>query len=136
MHNHCDRHPSLEMKKGHRHIHIIEKEIAGVKVSRHEDALIFNISKEYQLPYQELLTIIAQKLEDLSAWVDENGGLVGHIKGYITDETHSAMVSVTESCCHITRNTNALVKFSLTCIVFGVDKEKMCHKIAQILQLT
>lgn len=126
-HEHVHKH-----SHGCHHTHHEEKEIAGIHISYHEEAVIFRMEKEFTLSYGETLQRVRKKLEELSAWVGANGGFVGHIKGYVTDEPHSAMVSIAGSGCNVTESVNPAVRLELICIVFMVDEEEMCKKMGQI----
>lgn len=117
----------------HHHTHQYKNKRAGILVSHHEEATVFTVTREFPLSYNEALKIIPSKLDELSTWVDRNGGLVGHIKGSLTDTSHYAMLSTTGAPCSVIETTAPTVKLGLTCIVFMVDEEKMCEKIAQSL---
>lgn len=121
----------------HHHTHHEKKEAAGIFISHHEGATVFTVTRGYPLSYEEMLAIIPERLQQLSAWVEENGGFVGHIKGSVTDVSRCAMLSTTGGACSIKETTSPSVKLRLTCIIFmfTIDEEKMCSKIDQTLAL-
>lgn len=134
-HHHEHSHEPEHCGHGHPHNHSHhedEKEIYGVHISHHEGASIFSLRQELAFPYEETLACIQLKLEELSAWVEAQGGLVGHIKGLLTDEPRSAMLSTTGASCHIIKASEPVVRFELACIVFSTDEEAMCRKLRQL----
>lgn len=123
-----------ELRHGHGHTHREERELLGIRISYHEEAMIFSVEKEFSILYEKIQPVIRKKLEEFSVWVNENGWLVGHIKGYVTDEPRSAMVSVTENDCSVIESTDSVVKLELTSIIFLADEKKICGKINQMIE--
>lgn len=117
----------------HGHGHKEEKELLGIHISYHGEAVIFSAVREFSISYEEVQSAVKNALAELAAWVEENGWLVGHIKGYVTDEPRSAMVSSAGNGCSVIESTQPAVKLELACIVFLADERRMCEKISQML---
>lgn len=118
----------------HGHVHEREKELLGIHISYHEEAVIFSTVREFSMSYEKVQAAVKKALAELAVWVEENGWLAGHIKGYVTDEPRSAMVSAVGKECSVIESTQPAVKLELSCIVFFADEERMCEKISQILK--
>ncbi|MCI9357859.1 MAG: hypothetical protein HFH59_10020 [Lachnospiraceae bacterium] len=126
-HEHCCSHD-------HGHVHEGEKELLGIHISYHGEAVIFSAVREFPILYEKVQTAVKKALKELAVWVDKNGWLAGHIKGYVTDEPRSAMVSAVGNECSVIESIHPVVKLELACIVLFADEGKMCEKINQILK--
>ena len=106
----------------------------GILLTHHNGAIILSLSRELPLNFDKSEKILQNKMEELSAWVNKQGGLVGHIKAYVTQKSKSAMISTTGNGCNIIPAESDSTLLDLTVIVFMVDEHQMCHRINEMLE--
>ncbi|AFV06421.1 hypothetical protein DCF50_p2418 [Dehalobacter sp. CF] len=99
-----------------------------IKTTIHEGA--FAVSGENTLQQKDVNTIkniIEIEIKALNSWVLDNGGIIGHVKGFLSANNHSVMISSTgdEVYCHTNESAGSVnedVQVSLVLIVFNVSQ--------------
>ncbi len=68
----------------------------------------------------------------LGGWVEENEGIVGHIKCSIKSE-HIVSISYTDDHVQTKESDGAFVVLSFASIVFGIDQQILKNKVVELL---
>ena len=93
-----------------------------------------NFNLEDKIPSPELEEIYLQRVNALASWINEKGGLIGHLKLYIcSSETGGELwlscagANTTSKQSTIWKSSELISNYSLgfTAIVFGVNEEEL-----------
>nr|WP_320026285.1 hypothetical protein [uncultured Acetobacterium sp.] len=109
-----------------------------IQTTIHEGALA--VSGEISWPviqFEKIQPMIAVEFKTLAAWVDQRGGIVGHIKGVIITPEKSMMFSTTgaEVQCHFWETKDEPKdngQIRLTGIVFNIPQLELEEKLMAI----
>lgn len=138
-----------EEQKGcscHHHTHETEKHVCGcghhehgkeeicepmerigkwkIRFEKHEGAVVASMSCEMEGEYEKLVKECEKEILYLAHKIEENGGLIGHIKMYVKEEGRSCMLSLTDSSAlHRKEETEKRSMAEGVCIVIGMDTE-------------
>lgn len=118
----------------HEHCHHDHHSHEGIEIKRHEEALVITISREVPKELVEVKFICRECIENFCGWIEDNEGIVGHIKGYM----HSFEKGYTFSCTgeevtfYETKSNTVLVK--VVAILYGVKEEGLACKVAEIFE--
>ena len=104
-----------------------------VSVTRHEDALIGHLdcNLERVAEYEE--EWIAEIMESLGSWVTEQGGIVGHIKGFLESKPQAILFSLTREQVEKHPYQSTRFYFHMTAIVFAVNEARLRQKLKDII---
>lgn len=88
---------------------------------------------------EAMIKVLELALNDMNNWIVDNGGLVGHIKGFIQLSGQALMVSTTGDGVNyqILENMvpdSAKNMISLTAIIFGIDQLAMEEQLLMVLE--
>lgn len=111
----------------HSHSHV------GIKAKIHDGAIVISGDLEIQGSLKLIKDKVEMELTNFGKWVEDKGGIVGHIKAYIKSEGLGYMISFTfgEVQCKEVPPVN--VNVSLVAIVFNVDLHEAECRFAEIL---
>lgn len=137
-HHHEHSHEEHDCQHHHEHsdyehTNLASHEHEGITISYHEGASVYSAEREFALKYEEAKSYVADKLEELSEWVQQNDGIVGHIKAFLTEQSRMAMLSSTGGATMEKEMCTPKVKISINAIVF-IKKEGTCCKISEIFK--
>jgi hypothetical protein len=76
---------------------------------------------------------LEKKMEALAAWVNGQGGIIGHIKAGV-DYTHTDMLSITDTELQRKSGSGIRIHCHLAAIVFCVELEELQQQVGDILQ--
>ncbi|UWG96712.1 hypothetical protein LPY66_17800 [Dehalobacter sp. DCM] len=124
MENDYNVHPRLEFINNKS---IAEADKDGVIVTHHEGAVIFAAERVIAREYTWVKDTLEKELKALADAVEDQGGLVGHIKAFLTDQSNSAMLSATDGNVQIKETRHPKVMVNIAAIVF-VKNEVLLHK--------
>jgi hypothetical protein len=90
----------------------------------------FAVSGENTIQHEDcnkIKNIIENEIKALNSWVLDRGGIIGHVKGFLSANNHSVMISSTgdEVYCHTHESAGSInedVQVSLVLIVFNVSQ--------------
>ena len=138
-HEHCDCHEhnhSHDHHDHHDHDHNHDHEIRdGVKIERHEGALICSVAFEAPGDYDSVSSRLAKEMSRLADEIDAAGDLVGHIKAYISGDRRGAMLSTTGGDVSIRDSAPNSVTVNLVAIAFVAQEDAFIAKVAAIRTL-
>ena len=137
-HNHahdhnCDQNHEHNHDCGHDHDHDHEQENLPLQIQEHEDALIASVELPFTGDYADIRKTLATALEDISRWVKEQGGIVGHIKAALSYDEYVVSFSTTGASVSQLEQKSGSCKAAVAVIVFGVDTDSLKGIIQQYL---
>lgn len=109
-------------------------EYEGIRISHQQGASVFSFHKEFKCSYDETKEKLVALINELSDWVDERDGIVGHIKAYITEKKRSAMLSAAGDTCSVKEYDSPVSSVEFTAIVFQVSDELFCKMLLDWLK--
>jgi uncharacterized protein with ACT and thioredoxin-like domain len=91
---------------------------------------------EIPLPYAEALSVAEGKMRRIAEGVTEKGGVIGHIKSFITAQGERCMISITdiEQDPHRTLLAGDSASCELVVIVFLVEEELLREIIREAFE--
>ena len=116
----------------HHHHEHFEKDIYppdGINSSIHDGALVCSGSRHITGDLEQVRHSLASELGLLDTWVEEQGGITGHIKAIISVNGPVCRISATAG--EVETKDLALKKFhvSIVAIVFQIDQKIMENRI-------
>lgn len=109
-----------------------------IQATIHEEALAVSGESSYQdLQIEAVKQIIMEEFNAMDAWIDQRGGIIGHIKGFVATPEKSLMISATgaELGCRFLEIEGRLfdgVQVSLAWIVFNIPQLELEKKLIEI----
>ena len=92
----------------------------------HDAAVIGSVKCRIELPYTDAVTELKRRMKCVSDFVEERGGLVGHIKAFVHEDARACMVSMTDSEEAQVKETSGFgVTLEAAHIVFGVESAEL-----------
>lgn len=131
-HDHDHHHDHEHEHHHHDHEHN-EAPKQGVTMSRHDDAIIGTVVINIKGDYESGVNTLKRCMNEVARWVEDEGGLVGHIKAFVREEVRSCMISVPEAGdVQIKEGGCRQICVENANIVFGVDIEKFEEKLKDL----
>lgn len=119
---------------GHHHEKSSVTNHEGITVSHHEGAVICSAERVIVKEYRWVRDTLAGELKTLADWVEDQGGMVGHIKAFLTEKGYSSMLSTTGDDVQIKETRMPKVTVNLAIIVFFKNEDLLCLKLAELLE--
>ena len=66
-------------------------------MSSHEQAVIATVRCIIPGSYEEAVNALKEAMRKTAAEIEENGGLIGHVKAFAREENRSCMISIPEA---------------------------------------
>lgn len=120
----CDHHHETSAVTNHE----------GITVSHHEGAIICSAKLVVAKEYEWVKDTLASELKSLADWVEDHGGIVGHIKAFLTEQGYSSMLSTTGEDVHVKETRKPKVTVNIAIIVFIKNEKQLCLKLAELLE--
>lgn len=105
----------------------------GITLHKHDGALVCSGEKDVIGELEAIKKKITNALKMLSAWVEEQGGIPGHIKAVIEESGPGYMLSTTGGEVENKEISRSNVHISLVAIVFNVEEEKLECRVASLV---
>lgn len=121
----------------HDHDHGHTYEVAGYKVvetHKHEGATICSFEKDLQKPAAEVRTAMENAINELEQWLDAEGALIGHVKGYIREGGPVTTFSTTGNGLNVETHEGGGLAVGFAAIVFGPEEEVLKDKVIEIFE--
>lgn len=119
----------------HDHHHRADSEnYEGIEVSHHEGAIILSVERVITGEYELVRDTLSRELKILADWVEEQGGIVGHIKAFLAENGYTSMLSTTGGEVQIKESRKPKVVMKLAVIAFINDERKIWLKFAESLE--
>ncbi len=115
----------------HTHEHHSHEHDQGpeIKLQHHEDALIISTTQSAGININDFCQKLELFLNEISEYIESEGGLVGHLKGFIHETNHGISFSCTGA--ETTFKTYDLEKvdFSIVLIVYNIPEDNLMNKL-------
>ncbi len=73
-------------------------------------------------------------INELEAWLEENGALIGHVKGYIKEAGPVTTFSTTGNGLNVESHEGGALQVGFAAIVFGPEEEVLKDKVIEIFE--
>ncbi|GHT79722.1 hypothetical protein FACS1894104_4890 [Actinomycetota bacterium] len=114
---------------GHGHNHSETDLQSAVSITEHEGALVASITLTYDGDYQKTKQNLSNGLAKLANWVNEVGGVIGHIKGSLIGEQTVTTFSTTGGPVNVSSVDSSENRIEAVAIVFNVDKQELAQQL-------
>lgn len=104
-----------------------------VNHTTHEEASVVSATGTIALGHDEARRRMSSAMKELSVWVDDNDGIIGHIKCSLRLQT-VVMMSVTLDQLDENESDVHEIEMSLASIVFGIAPDKLAEKVYELLE--
>jgi hypothetical protein len=105
----------------------------GITSDFHNNALVCSANRHITGDLEEIKKKLASEAGLLDKWVEEQGGITGHIKAIVSVNGPVCRISTTGGEVDIKELPIKNVHVSLVAIVFEVDKTVLEHRIISLL---
>lgn len=105
----------------------------GITSDFHNNALVCSANRHISGDFEQLKKKLAEEAGLLDKWVEEQGGITGHIKAIVSVNGPVCRISATGGEVDIKELQIINVHVSLVAIVFEVDKTVLEHRIISLL---
>ncbi|WP_368292988.1 hypothetical protein [Dehalobacter sp. TBBPA1] len=105
-----------------------------ITVTHHEGAVIFSAERVIAKEYSWVRDRLNKELQSLAGWVEDQGGLVGHIKAFLIETGYSCMLSTTGGDVQIKETLKPKVTVNIALIVFIKNESELYSKLAETLK--
>ncbi|WP_368293020.1 hypothetical protein [Dehalobacter sp. TBBPA1] len=105
-----------------------------ITVTHHEGAVILSTERVIAKEYSWVRDRLNKELQSLAGWVEDQGGLVGHIKAFLTETGYTCMLSTTGEDVQIKETLKPKVTAKITLIVFINNENELYSKLAETLK--
>ncbi|UWG97640.1 hypothetical protein LPY66_02050 [Dehalobacter sp. DCM] len=82
----------------------------------------------------EVEKVISEEMQKLAQWVNDQGGIIGHIKAKMTVSKPTVFLSITSDVLQRKIAAENHASIGLAAIVFNVDQKELRKKISSIFQ--
>ena len=104
----------------------------GVKIERHEGALICSLDFDADGDYAGVKAILADIMKALAEKIDAAGDIVGHIKAYMSGDRQSAMLSTTAGDVSVRAIDSERLTINIVAIAFVADEDNFVHMVGEL----
>lgn len=105
----------------------------GIESHTHEGAAVVSGNVEITGDIEQIKEWLQIELENLALWIEEQGGIIGHIKAYIEGGGYGTMLSTTGRDVQCKTIANTAVQVNVASIVYGVNIKEVECKVADII---
>lgn len=132
-HQHHEYHHHHQHEHEHQHQHALDNVHDGITSHTHDGALVCSGKCSFTGDLGKAKECLKQEAGLLAGWVEENNGIIGHIKGLI--EVHGPVYTISTTGGEITGKEMPAADLSvnLVAIVFNMDMEKMESRMVSLL---
>ncbi len=136
-HDHDHHHHDFHEHDHHDHDHGHTYEVAGYKIvetHKHEGATICSFEKDLVKPVAEVKAAMEKAINELESWLDSEGALIGHVKGYIREAGPVTTFSTTGNGLNVEAHEGGGLAVGFAAIVFGPEEEVLKDKVIEIFE--
>ncbi len=133
-HEHDHEHAAHEHEHEHENRQLLKKG-GFVDYSTHEGASIASVSGSISMDAEKAREAMRDAMSKLAAWVNENEGLIGHIKCSLSIET---VVGMSITLDELTEQESQVpnIPVSFASIVFGIEPDVLANKVVELIEGT
>ena len=141
-HHHDDEECDCHDHEHHHHHHHHEHEgttydVPGYSVLEthsHEGATICSFEKDILTDVERAKEAMEDSINELTAWLDSIGALIGHVKGYIKEAGPTTTFSTTGGTLNIEGHEPVGASIGFASIVFGPTEEELKDKVVEVFE--
>ncbi len=136
-HHHDHDHHDFHEHDHHDHDHGHTYEVEGYKVvetHNHEGATICSFEKDLKKQTAEVKPLMEAAIKELEAWLDAEGALIGHVKGYIREGGPVTTFSTTGNGLNVEAHEGGGVAVGFAAIVFGPEEKVLKDKVLEVFK--
>ena len=100
----------------------------------HEGATICSFEKDILTDVEKAKEAMEDSINELSAWLDSTGALIGHVKGYIREAGPTTTFSTTGGTLNIEGHEAQGAAIGFASIVFGPTEEELKDKVVEVFE--
>ena len=136
----CDCHEHEHHHHDHDHDHEHEGttyDVPGYSILEthsHEGATICSFEKDIMTDVERAKEAMEDSINELTAWLDSIGALIGHVKGYIKEAGPTTTFSTTGGTLNIEGHEPAGASIGFASIVFGPSEEELKDKVVEVFE--
>lgn len=123
----------MEDNEHARHQHILRVAHDGVTSHIHNGALVCSGNRNFTGDLTKVKEYLEREVGMYAEWVEENNGIVGHIKGLVEFRGPVYTVSTTGGEATCKEMPVSDITIDLVAIVFNIDMERMESRMASLL---
>lgn len=111
----------------------MELEINGfATITHHGGAIVCSYETELDISLETVQPRIVKLIHQVQTYVEETGGIVGHIKAYAEESRKSLTFSGTGGDVSVITGQNTLTSVSFAAIVLLTDEKALRQKVEQL----
>lgn len=121
-HNHaesCNHHHH----SGHHH---------GIETHRHDDALVCSGKRDIIGDLETIKKNLVSEVKILANWIQETGGIIGHVKALVECDSLAIMISTTGEDVTVKEMAGSSIHANVVAIVFNTDAQSLECRIASL----
>lgn len=114
-----------------------------IKTTLHDEAIAVSGEKVVtRLAMDDIKEQIIEAFKSMTKWIEQKGGIIGHLKGFVLENSTGFMISTTGTAVNIIEQPDSIfedkgIKISLVLIVFGINQSSLEDKLIELFdQLT
>ena len=119
-HHHCNHHHGSDQHH-------------GIQSHLHEDALVCSGSRDLIGDPKTIKEKLVSKIGILADWIEETGGIIGHIKALVEVDSPVTVISTTGEAVSVREMTASDIHVSLVAIVFNSSTNALECRIVSLL---
>ena len=100
----------------------------------HEGATICSFEKDILTDVERAKEAMEDSINELTAWLDSIGALIGHVKGYIKEAGPTTTFSTTGGTLNIEGHEAIGASIGFASIVFGPTEEELKDKVVEVFE--
>ena len=100
----------------------------------HEGATICSFEKDILTDVEKAKEAMEDAINELSAWLDSTGALIGHVKGYIREAGPTTTFSTTGGTLNVEGHEAQGAAIGFASIVFGPTEEELKDKVVEVFE--
>ena len=100
----------------------------------HEGATICSFEKDILTDVERAKEAMEDSINELTAWLDSIGALIGHVKGYIKEAGPTTTFSTTGGTLNIEGHEPVGASIGFASIVFGPTEEELKDKVVEVFE--
>lgn len=118
----------------HEHDHGHQYQVDGymlVETHTHEGATVCSFERETKMSPDEAKAAMEDAFNAVESWLNAQGAIIGHVKGYIKEYGPSTTFSTVGAGTNIQEHAGGGAMVGFASIVFGPDEETMKDKVIE-----
>ncbi|GHU07800.1 hypothetical protein FACS1894151_02690 [Spirochaetia bacterium] len=111
----------------HGHHHHDHEEHDPVNISRHEESIIAVFRRSIAESYLDAIDLVEKRMRTIAENITAKGGIIGHIKSFVTAEGDRCMISITDAAAGAQKRllSGESAGLELVVIVFCIEEDDL-----------